>query len=141
MSISISDEHMAAIRVHGEEAYPCECCGFMLGSIDGAEKRVEALLKAGNEAVETKERRFLITPQVYMRAEKEARSMALDIAGFYHSHPDHPAQPSQYDLDHAWPVLSYVIISVQKGKGSELTSWVLNPDRSAFDAEELVGRT
>jgi proteasome lid subunit RPN8/RPN11 len=82
-------------------------------------------------------RRFLVRPDDYRVAEKRAREAGLDLLGFYHSHPDHPARPSQYDLDHAWPFFSYVIVSVMAGKDALLTSWQLKEDRSAFDEERL----
>lgn len=137
MNLQIEEKLLGEIRAHGEETYPYECCGFMLGTISGSERSVKALLRADNDATEPQERRFLITPQAYMKAERTARADGLDIVGFYHSHPDHPARPSQYDLDHAWPVLSYVIVSVQKGASADLTSWILGEDRSAFEQEAI----
>ncbi len=82
-------------------------------------------------------RRFLVRPDDYRAAEQRARQRRVELLGFYHSHPDHPARPSQYDLDHAWPFFSYVIISVRSGEPAEVTSWRLRDDRSTFD-EELV---
>lgn len=137
MKIEVGEGLLREIRAHGEATYPYECCGFMLGQLSESGKEVHALKRADNDATEPKERRFLITPKAYMQAEKAARAQSMDIVGFYHSHPDHPAQPSQYDLDHAWPVLSYVIVSVQQGESADLTSWILNSDRSAFDAETV----
>ena len=78
---------------------------------------------------------FLIEPAELMRGEKYERNHDLEVVGFYHSHPDHPARPSQYDLDHAWPFFSYVIVSVMGGEDQLLTSWRLKDDRSAFDEE------
>tara|TARA_B100000809_G_C15084756_1_gene511017 strand:+ start:976 stop:1398 length:423 start_codon:yes stop_codon:yes gene_type:complete len=135
--LSIRDNELRAIRAQGETSYPHECCGFLLGGIDGARRRVDALLSAENVHEENHERRFLITPKAYMFAERDARARGQDIVGFYHSHPEHPAQPSQYDLDHAWPNLSYIIVSIQNGEAAELTSWVLADDREAFDAEGI----
>ena len=137
MKIRIGEDCVRQIRAHGEETYPYECCGFMLGHLVDGGKEVHTLRKAVNDATEPKERRFLITPVAYMQAEKAARAHGMDIIGFYHSHPDHPAKPSQYDLDHAWPVLSYVIVAVQQGNSTDLTSWILNADRSEFNAETL----
>jgi proteasome lid subunit RPN8/RPN11 len=85
-----------------------------------------------------KKNRFLIAPDDLMRGEKHARQSRLDVVGFYHSHPDHPAVPSAFDLEHAWPVYSYVIVSVLSGRAEELSSFELRSDRSRFDAEELV---
>jgi proteasome lid subunit RPN8/RPN11 len=85
-----------------------------------------------------KRNRFLIQPEELMRGEKYARAKALDVVGFYHSHPDSPAVPSQYDLEHAWPTYSYIIVSVEKEKATDLFSWEQEPDRSRFNREEIV---
>jgi proteasome lid subunit RPN8/RPN11 len=106
----------------------------MLGSIgEAGDRRVTAIIGVEN-AREDGERyhRFVIEPEDFMRAEAEARRMGLDVLGFYHSHPDHPAEPSDYDREHAMPFYSYVIVSVEEGTASELTSWELAADRSEF---------
>ena len=90
-----------------------------------------------NTTEEGPRRRFLVRPGDYREAERQAASSGGDLLGFYHSHPDHPARPSQYDLDHAWPSFSYVIVSVMAGEDKLLTSWRLKEDRSAFDEETL----
>ena len=122
-----------AIRTHGREAFPHECCGAMLGR-DQIAQKAYAL---PNTTEEGPRRRFLVRPDDYLVAEKQAREAGLDLLGFYHSHPDHPAQPSQYDLDHAWPSFSYAIVSVISGEDKLLTSWRLKEDRSAFDEESV----
>jgi proteasome lid subunit RPN8/RPN11 len=78
-----------------------------------------------------------VTPNDYRAAERRAGERGAELLGFYHSHPDHPAKPSQYDLDHAWPFFSYVIVSVRNGVSEDMTSWRLREDRSAFDREDL----
>ena len=123
-----------AIREHGRETYPHECCGAMLGR-DGVVVEACAL---PNTTEEGPRRRFLVRPQDYRVAERLATERGLELLGFYHSHPDHPARPSQYDLDHAWPVFSYVIVSVREGVAFELTSWRLREDRSMFDEEPVA---
>ena len=122
-----------AIRDHGAEAYPHECCGALLGR-DGTIVEAWAL---PNTTEEGPRRRFLIRPADYRSAEQRANATGLDLLGFYHSHPDHPARPSQYDLDHAWPVFVYVILSVMSGQPGDITSWRLAADRSAFEPESL----
>jgi proteasome lid subunit RPN8/RPN11 len=122
-----------AIQAHGRDAYPHECCGALLGR-DGV---VQEAWPLPNTTEEGPRRRFLVRPQDYRSAEARASEQGLELIGFYHSHPDHPARPSQYDLDHAWPVFSYVIISVAEGRPGDITSWRLADDRSAF-AEELL---
>ena len=133
MAIVLHDQVNAAIRAHGRDAFPHECCGAMLGK-DGIVREAFAL---PNTTEEGPRRRFLVRPDDYRAAEKRARETGLELLGFYHSHPDHPARPSQYDLDHAWPSFSYVIVSVMAGKDEALTSWQLKADRSAFDEENV----
>ena len=123
-----------AIRAHGRQTFPFECCGAMLGR-EGAVLEAHAL---ANTTEEGPRRRFLVRPDDYRAAEQRAREAGLDLLGFYHSHPDHPARPSQYDLDHAWPSFSYVIVSVMTGEDKLLTSWRLREDRSAFDEEPVA---
>jgi len=122
-----------AIRAHAREAYPHECCGSLVGR-DGA---VHATCALPNTTDEGPRRRFLVRPDDYKAAESDARARGLDLLGFYHSHPDHPARPSQYDLDHAWPFFSYVIVSVTDDGTGALTSWRLRDDRTAFDEEPI----
>ena len=123
----------AAIRAHGRETFPHECCGALLGR-DGVVSEAYAL---ANTTEEGPRRRFLVRPDDYRGAEKRARETSFDLLGFYHSHPDHPARPSQYDLDHAWPSFSYVIVSIMAGEDQLLTSWLLKADRSAFDQQPV----
>jgi proteasome lid subunit RPN8/RPN11 len=134
MAIVLRQEVNAAIRAHGRDAFPHECCGALLGK-DGLVHEAYAL---PNTTEEGPRRRFLVRPDDYRAAEKRARDTGLDLLGFYHSHPDHPARPSQYDLDHAWPSFSYVIVSVMSGTDQALTSWQLKDDRSAFDEEPVT---
>ena len=124
----------AAIRAHGRDAFPHECCGAMLGR-DGV---VSEAFRLPNTTEEGPRRRFLVRPDDYRAAEQRASETGLELLGFYHSHPDHPARPSQYDLDHAWPSFSYVIVSVMSGEDKALTSWQLKADRSAFDEEDVT---
>jgi proteasome lid subunit RPN8/RPN11 len=123
-----------AIRRHGIETYPDECCGALIGR-DGIVTTAYAL---PNTTDEGPRRRFLVRSQDYRGAERRAGEAGGDLLGFYHSHPDHPARPSQYDLDHAWPFFSYVIVSVRAGVPDEMTSWRLREDRSAFEPEHLT---
>ena len=133
MSIRLTSDVDAAIRAHGRETFPHECCGAMLGR-DGV---VSEAFKLPNTTEEGPRRRFLVRPDDYRIAEKRARDAGLDLLGFYHSHPDHPAKPSQYDLVLAWPFFSYVIVSVMAVVDKLLTSWRLKDDRSAFDEESV----
>jgi len=125
---------LEAIQAHGGEAYPHECCGALLGRAGV----VQQAWPLPNTTEEGPRRRFLVQPKDYQAAERRAAAEGLELLGFYHSHPDHPARPSQYDLDHAWPVFSYVIISVAEGRPGDITSWRLADDRSAFSEEALA---
>ncbi|PYV04395.1 MAG: hypothetical protein DMG26_07520, partial [Acidobacteria bacterium] len=100
-------------------------------------ERAQALLPLEAPGSESERNRFLIDPRDQIRVEKDARTRGLDVLGYYHSHPDHPARPSNYDRDHAWPWYSYVIIGVERGEPKELNSWVLSDDRSKFDPERV----
>ncbi len=134
MALQLDKQVDASIRAHGQETYPNECCGALLGR-DGA---VSETLALPNMTDEGPRRRFRVTPNDYRAAEKRASETGVELLGFYHSHPDHPARPSQYDLDHAWPFFSYVIVSVREGVSGDMTSWRLREDRSAFDEEQLT---
>jgi proteasome lid subunit RPN8/RPN11 len=104
----------------------------------GGRKIAEEIYPISNAREETARRnRFLIAPEEFLRGEKYARGTRRDVIGIYHSHPDHPAHPSQFDLDHAWPIYSYVIVSVHKGQAAELLSWELASDRTRFNHEEI----
>ena len=137
-----SDVH-DAIRRHGEETYPHECCGALVGRPG----HVVATVPLANTTEEGPRRRFLVRPSDYRLAESQAAELGGDLLGFYHSHPDHPARPSQYDLDHAWPTFAYVIVAVagdgvprQSGgtaKAGDMTVWWLKEDRSTFEEGEL----
>ena len=133
MALLLNTQVDAAIRAHGAETYPNECCGALIGR-DGV---VTETLALPNTTEEGPRRRFMVRPQDYREAERRAGELGGELLGFYHSHPDHPARPSQYDLDHAWPFFSYVIVSVREGVSGDMTSWRLREDRSAFDQEDL----
>jgi proteasome lid subunit RPN8/RPN11 len=130
-------EHLERIRSHGESTYPHECCGVLLGTFEDSDKCVQEIRELGNEREDSRHNRFLITPETLFRCEREAQLLNLDIVGFYHSHPDAPARPSEYDREHAWPTYSYVIVSVRDRSSRDITSWVLLGDRSRFEAEPL----
>ncbi len=137
--IAVSDAHLAAIARHAESDPAEECCGLLIGtfSADG-QKVVHALLPIDNaREADARHNRFLIGPEEMLRGERHARSLGLDVVGIYHSHPNAPAVPSQFDLDHAWPAYSYIIVAVTAAGAGDLNSWVLRDDRSGFDAEPI----
>jgi proteasome lid subunit RPN8/RPN11 len=127
------------IRDHGAKDYPNECCGAMLGKDEDVSVReVVALFPLINRRDDSPRNRFSITPQDFRDAERAAAERGLDLLGWYHSHPDHPARPSEFDREHAWPWYSYIIVSVDGGVPKDLTSWQLEDDRSKFQPEEVV---
>jgi len=138
--ITLDEQHLTEIRQHGERDYPFECCGLMLGRFEHDSQKVVLetypISNAREEAA--KRNRFLIRPDELMRGEKYARAKGLDVVGFYHSHPDDRAVPSKYDLDHAWPTYSYIVVSVEKGQAADLRSWEMEADRSKFNEEEIT---
>lgn len=137
MSIEIRTEHRRAIERHGEQTYPHECCGFMLGRVVDGTKIIEEVKAVENARLDSPRNRYLIPPDEVVRGDRYARERGLDILGFYHSHPNVAARPSEFDREHAWPWYSYVIVSVQEGAAAELHSWVLRDDRSQFEPEEI----
>src|SRR3989442_10061917 len=157
MALKLTSDLKEAIRQHSARDYPSECCGILIGRATGEDKvvqevvplknlrrepeRAQKLLPLDDPGRETEQNRFLIDPLDQIKVEKDARARGLDVLGYYHSPPDHPARPSNYDREHAWPWYSYVIVSVVRGEAKELTSWVLTEDRSRFGSEaiEVVG--
>jgi proteasome lid subunit RPN8/RPN11 len=153
MILKLKNQHLEQMLQHAERDYPSECCGMMLGKVGGDAKTVyevvaihnlrhdpskaQKMLPVDSPDQETDRNRFLIDPGEQLRVEKSARERNLDVIGYYHSHPDHPAKPSRYDRDHAWPWYSYVIMEVNRGKAGEFNSWILSDDRSRFDQEAV----
>src|SRR5262249_21077893 len=158
--LTITEAVDRAMRRHGQETYPHECCGALVGTVgtagDGG-SRVIDVVPLPNTTEEGPRRRFLVRPSDYRLAERRAGEMGASLLGFYHSHPDHPARPSQYDLDHAWPTFAYIIISIVDGdaalpgrsaahrhasldngaKAGDMTVWFLKDDRSSFEEGNL----
>jgi proteasome lid subunit RPN8/RPN11 len=163
VAIKVKKEHLEQIRLHGEQTYPRECCGFLLGTLESGTNILQEVYPADNEwsesindsdtleegtpaglqseevkRRESKKNRYWITPEQYRRADAYARNRKLGIIGYYHSHPDHPAAPSGYDLDHScWPTESYIIVAVDDGKGAALNSFT-KPDYDRFEREEIL---
>ncbi len=124
--LKISQTDYDAMRRHGEETYPHECCGVLLGVMDADERQVRALERAGNTRLDSLHNRYSIDPRELVRIQRQARERGLDIIGFYHSHPDHPAKWSPTDFAEAhWIGCSYVITSVDKGKAQVTNSFAL----------------
>ena len=124
--LKISQSAYASLRRHGEETYPHECCGVLLGQFDDSAKTVTRAVRCGNTRADSPHNRYGIDPKELIRIQRESRERQEDIVGFYHSHPDHPAQWSSTDLAEAhWFGCSYVITSVEKGKAAMTNSFEL----------------
>ncbi len=133
----------AEIRRHGEEAYPHECCGILLGASEGEVRTVRVSIRCGNTRTDSPQNRYNIDPRELVRAQREAHERGLDIVGFYHSHPDHPARWSQTDFEEAhWIGCSYVITSVENGKAALTNSFALTgtkeEDKALLQEEVMV---
>jgi len=132
-TFAIMPEALTAIERHGIETYPHECCGALLSSGDV----IIATFALANSTDGPAARRFLVGPDQYRRAEQWAAERGGTLAGFYHSHPNHPARPSQTDLEYAWPNFLYIIVSVVEAVPRDITCWRLREDRSAFERGDL----
>ena len=144
----ISHDLSERIRRHGAETFPHECCGALLGRDSVAvesgnseesetPREVLDLFPLVNRRDDSPRNRFAVAADDVRNAEKAARQHGLEVVGWYHSHPDHPAQPSQFDREHAWPWYSYIIVSVMSGAPAEMTSWRLDDDRQDYSAERI----
>ena len=135
--LKIREELANQIRAHGVETYPHECCGAILGRDVDGRREVLGLLALANRRDDSPRNRFEVTPGDVQLAEKTAAEKKLELIGWYHSHPDAPARPSEFDREHAWPWYSYIIVSVQSGMPREMNSWRLQDDRAAYDPEVI----
>jgi len=147
--LGITAELAEKIREHGVETYPYECCGALLGTdhdipaLDPNEnsrklsREVLSLFPLVNRRDDSPRNRFAVTADDVREAEKAASAQGLGVIGWYHSHPDHPAKPSDFDRDHAWPWYSYIIVSVHTGVPQDMTSWRLKDDRSGYSEEKI----
>jgi proteasome lid subunit RPN8/RPN11 len=137
--LNISQKLISQIENEAEKAYPNECCGFIFGSLTEKGKTAEQILAVDNSTAESeKYHRFVITPEDMLKAERLARFIRLDIIGFYHSHPDCAAKPSDYDTSHALPIYSYVIVSVTEGKAADFKSWELDKENCRQFHNEMI---
>jgi len=136
-SLKINGDLLRRIQAHGVETYPHECCGALLGCDADGSREVLDLLPLANRRNDSPRNRFEVTPGDVLLAEKTARESKMELLGWYHSHPDHPARPSEFDREHAWPWYSYIIVSIDQRVPRDTTSWRLRDDRSAYDPEAI----
>jgi proteasome lid subunit RPN8/RPN11 len=139
VKLQLSAELLAQIHAHGEAAYPEEGAGFLLGQAGGENRTGTLIMPASNTREDVaRQNRYQISPQENLAAEQLAAARGLDVIGIFHSHPDHPNQPSDFDREWALPWYSYLISTVNKGKAIETRSWRLSDDRSIYSEEEIV---
>ncbi len=139
MELALSQEHIARMVRHCEDAYPFEGCGILLGRAEDERKTVVDVLPTGNAREEgAQHNRYLIPPEQTLEGELAAEERGLEVVGYFHSHPDHPPRPSEHDRENAWPWYSYLIVSVRDGRAAGHRSWQLREDRTGFDEEALV---
>jgi proteasome lid subunit RPN8/RPN11 len=136
--LKISRQLYDSLRQHGEETYPDECCGVLVGQIDDNTRLVTSIARAGNTRTDSAHNRYNIDPKELIKIQSEGRKRGEDIVGFYHSHPDHPAVPSEYDREHGLPFFHYVVLAVGPESPGEIASYVLSEDRGVFEREELL---
>ena len=153
--LHISPQLLNQIYTHAEQAYPHECCGILMGRLEAEYHKVlvEVIptenawnqetadhfkpLETSNQQLTTTERRYTIAPEALLNAQKQGRDRQLSIIGIYHSHPDHTAMPSEFDRVCAWFGYSYIIVSVQQKKVTDLRSWCLDQQHQ-FKSEEIL---
>lgn len=135
--LKIGEALVLRIELHGMETYPHECCGALLGRDAQGSREVLDLLPLANRRDDSPRNRFELAPIDVRLAEQTARARKMDLLGWYHSHPDAPARPSEFDRAHAWPWYSYIILSVRNGEPREIASWRLQDDRAAYEAEAI----
>jgi proteasome lid subunit RPN8/RPN11 len=137
VTLQFSKSILAQIHAHGAEAYPQEGAGFLLG-VEEPKRTVQVIFSLSNAREEmARYNRYLITPADYLKAEMEADRLGLNLIGVFHSHPDHPNRPSEFDREWAQPFFSYVITNVESGKARESRSWRLAEDRLRFEEEKI----
>ncbi len=139
--VELSGSQVRAIRAHARATYPDECCGFLVvraGEPDGAPRRVLAVERARNEFDGERRRRFVIRPEELLEVEGRLAGQERAVGGFYHSHPDHPAVPSEFDREHAWPWYSYLVLGITEKAAGPLGAFELDPDSGVFVPIPLV---
>ena len=137
MTLVLGGPQTSEVQVHLLRVYPEEGCGVMLGGEHDGHRQVTRIVAFENQREDSRHNRYVISPEQFLAAEYQGREHGLDVLGFFHSHPDHPARPSAFDLEHAWPYYSYLIVSVLQGRIDAMRSFRLTDDRSRFEQETL----
>ncbi len=137
MTVVLTRAQVEAIQAHARATYPDECCGFLVGPA-AEPRKVASVRRATNVVDSNRERRYVIDPRETLSLEKELRGTGHEILGYYHSHPNHPAEPSEFDRSHAWPWYTYTILSIVDRKPADLRAWSLDGETSTFRPEPLT---
>ncbi len=142
IDLTIPEALRRQIEEEGVRAYPNECCGMLIGrdlTVGNEQRRVVERIVAGRNTFQANEQyhRFSIDPLQQLQVEREAEKEGRALLGYYHSHPDHPARPSEYDREHSWPFYSYVIVAIAEGKPQEMSSWVLDAASEQFQRQGI----
>ena len=135
--ITISNNNLNIIKEHVKKAYPHECCGLLIGKENNGNKEVVETCSLTNLNKERANDRYEVDPKEYMKCDQDASKKKLSIIGIYHSHPDHPSRPSEFDANRAWECYSYMIIAIANGSEFEIKSWVYNESEKLFKEEEI----
>ncbi len=136
MVVVIKNDQLEFVMNHARSAYPEECCGFLLGS-DSDVRHIHRAVPIKNLNQNSPRTRYNIDPLELVKADEEARRLNMNVVGIYHSHPDSAAQPSRFDLEHAWPWYTYLVLSVTNGEPGDVAAWFLSEDRSSFHQDDL----
>jgi proteasome lid subunit RPN8/RPN11 len=138
-AIHLPAARLAEIAAHLEAAYPHEGCGILIGRLENGYKMVTEVVLTGNAREEgARHNRYSIPPEELLQGELQAEELGLEVVGYFHSHPDHPDRPSEFDRENGWPGYTYLITAVKRGQATSTRAWQLRQDRSAFDPERLV---
>ena len=135
--IIINQKEIETIKGFVKNAYPDECCGLLVGKVTGEEKEVVEVHALTNLNTERSKDRYEVDPAEYMKVDRDVAARKLDIVGIYHSHPDHPSKPSEFDAGRAWEGYSYLIIAIANGKEFEMKSWIFHDSTKTFEEEEI----
>jgi len=136
--IKVASQPWQEMVAHARSTYPNECCGAMLGKIDGAEKDVLIAMRLQNSSAGSQAARYELRPEDLLAADQEARRQGLDLIGIYHSHPDCGAYFSETDLKNSCPWYSFIVLSIQNGEFDHANSWLPNAEQTAAEKEELI---
>lgn len=131
-SVALPPEQVEQMQRHAQATYPQECCGFLVGTTEGVARTIRRTIPASNQVAAEKERRYIIPPAEFIAMERALEGTEEEVVGFYHSHPDHPARPSEFDRDHAWPWYTYIVLAVDRSGPGSWGAFELDPDSLLF---------